>query len=75
MGPITVVSERVVLGLNAGSKERSEEENSTPDSMLSRTRLGEKGALHSIGWGELCENEGVDGERREGGSTGPALVR
>ena len=68
MGPITVVSERVVLGLNAGSKERNEEENSTPDTMLSRTRLGEEGALHSIlGGGNFERTRGwMEGGGRKG---------
>ena len=68
MGSVTVVSKRVVLGWNVGSKERSEEENSTPDSMLSRTRLGEKGALHS-NWvgGTFVRTRGwMEGGGREG---------
>ena len=67
-----MVSKRVVLGWNVGSKERGEEEKLNAGFNACRTRLGGKGALHSEGGGNFCENEGMNGERREGGGTGPA---
>ena len=42
-----MVSKRVVLGWNVGSKERSEEEKLNAGFNACRTRLGGKGALHS----------------------------
>ena len=57
-----------------GVKREARKKNSTPDSMPSRTRLGGKGALHSEGGGNFCENEGMNGGRREGGGAGPALM-
>ena len=73
MGSVTVVSKRVVLGWNVGSKERSEEGKLNAE-FNAKTWLGGKGVLHSVGGGNFCENEGMNGGRREGGGAGPALM-
>ena len=75
MGPVTVVSKRVVLGWNVGSKERSEEEKLNAGFNAKQDEAGgEGGSPLEWGGGNFCENEGMNGERREGGGTGPALM-
>ena len=69
-----MVSKRVVLGWNVGSKERSEEEKLNAEFNAKQDVAGGEGGSPLGGWGNFCENEGMNGGRREGGGAGPALM-